>query len=200
MWLDDWIRRNKKKFALMVPFTVIVLFFWYLLFPYPTPSIVEFINIDVDITLNETNPDVRVPADFGPHCRQVHLYGRQVVVDNNILTRATEVVMRLDYEMHHYEAKAFEWNLGCGVDHHLLERKTLDFDLVGAANGSFVMTVISIDGNDLMIEGETVTPGEVWEKTFEYSVMNGRYTVIERVVIENMGYQIAMSDRPMPCY
>jgi hypothetical protein len=197
--LDEWIRINKKRISVLVVVLIIVFVLWYMWFPYPTPSIVEFINVEVDITLNETEPEIRVPADFGPHCREVHLYGDRVVIDNNILDQTTEVVVRIDYEMHHHEARAFDWNLGCGIKHYLLDEKETDLELVGAANETHTMTIIHVEANDLTIDGETIPPGDVWEGTFVYPVMNGRYTVTERVVLENMGYSVAWSKRPSPC-
>ena len=86
LWLDAWVRNNKKRSSILVVSLVIALFFWYWLLPCPTPSIIEFINTEVDITLNETRPEMRVPAHFSPHCHEVHIYGTQVGVDNDVLT------------------------------------------------------------------------------------------------------------------
>ena len=198
MWLDEWIRGNKKKVAILVVLVLTVAFFWYLLFPYPTLNMVEFVHIEIDITLNETEPDVRVPADFGPHCAEVRILGGLVVVDNDVLSRATQVVVLIDYEMNNDNLRAFSWN-GDGLKHYLIERSSTYFRLVSPVHENLTLLEIYIEGDELWIDDRTISPGQEWEGTFKYPAMDERYIVTEVVVLENVGHKIAFAKRTWPC-
>lgn len=198
MRLDDWVRDHKKGFAWLIGLMVFALFFWYMVLPYPTPSIVEFVYMEVDIELNETRPDVRVSADLGPHCSKVHRYGGQVAVDSDLLTLDTEIVVMIQYRLEDQVWRAFI-SEGGGVNHYLSDEERTEYGLVGVANSSHVLATISVDGNDLSIGGETYGPGDTWRGTFDYSVNDNNLSITEKVVLENMGDSVAWAKRPWPC-
>jgi hypothetical protein len=198
MRIDDWVRGHKKGFAWLVVLTIVILFFWYLFLPYPTPSVVEFVYIEVDIELNETYPDVRVSANLGPHCPLVHRFGGQVAVDSDVLTLGTEVVVMIQYRLEDQVWRTFI-SAGGGVDHYLSEEKKTEYGLVGVADQDCVLSTISIDGNDLSIDGRTYGPGDTWRETFEYPAKDGNLNITERVVLENMGYSVAWAKTSYGC-
>jgi hypothetical protein len=195
----QWIWERKRSLAVLIVLMLIVGGIWYLWLPYPTPNRVELVHISVEITLNETNLDDRVPADFGPHCSNVHYHGGFLSIERNVYSLSTQVVVVIDYEMHHHDRSSFRWNLGDGQKEYLFEDNDVDFQLVSPVNASIGLVDVRVSNEMLTIGEAFFSQGEDWDDIFQYPIMDGRYTVTEVVNIENMGYKVAFTEKPWPC-
>lgn len=191
------VQRWRTPLAVIAVVTLLVLVLWRALLPFPAMNRVEFVDINVDITLEGDPPDWGVPADFGPHCSPISYSGSLLVIDRAWYTRGTQVVVRIDYEMHH--PGPFAWDGGDAQHPIFSEDGSGTVDIVSPVNASLVLFRIHVSGDTLRIENETVAPGHEWRGDFTYEVNEGAYTVVERFHLENVGFKVPFLHRPPPC-
>ncbi|UCH88284.1 MAG: hypothetical protein JSV49_08440 [Thermoplasmata archaeon] len=172
----------KKKIIILIVIILIIVTIWELYLPFIFVNDIEVVTIDVELTINETKPDDELWLKTD-HWSRVKLNNDKLEIENNVYDKHLDAVILMEYS---FDRDIFD-SRGPDKTHYLRDGNNL-ITIKDLFCESISIYKVNVDKDKVTINDTIIKPSHEWSGTFSYTIMEGKYTITEKIKLKNEGY------------